>query len=281
MPSSHASQVPAATSASRSIRSFLHLQNGKGSASATSLPPASVNRLTDEFLRAVSGVGSTHQAGATSGISGSLDEDVVAKMLSDGARSHDAHLQKMSLVATPSSISSSPRMRKVQKSSGSVSPKSPRSSEARVRAAAESTSLPPAPAAAASIAKALAQMQLPKPRTDVHQPQQIPQPVSQPRQESYKQAARAAAPSLSLGDPIPPPPSASRTEDSGGTKARHDISADGALSVLAGLAEIREMKAGSLERSLERESVRRRSSRCAARGSRCLAAGAHQPSCGY
>jgi hypothetical protein len=127
-----------------------------------------------------------------------------------------------------------------------------------VRAAAESTSLPPAPAAAASIAKALAQMQLPKPRTDVHQPQQIPQPVSQPRQESYKEAARAAAPSFSLGDPIPPPPSASRTEDSGGTKARHDISADGALSVLAGLAEIREMKAGSLERSLERESVRRR-----------------------
>jgi hypothetical protein len=279
MPSSHASQVPA-TSASRSIRSFLHLQNGKGSTSATSLPPASVNRLTDEFLRAVSGVGSTHQAGATSGISGSLDEDVVAKMLSDGARSHDAHLQKMSLAAAPSNISG-PQMRKVQKSSGSVSPKSPRSSESRVRAAAESTSLPPVPPAAPPIAKALAQMQLPKPRTDVHQPQQIIQPVIQPRQESYKEVAAAAAPLLSRGD-ASPPPSASTTEDSGGTEARRDISADGAASVLAGLAEIREMKAGSLERSVEREAVRRQSSLCGhVLGLHYLAAGAHQPSCGY
>jgi hypothetical protein len=256
----------------------LHLQNGKGSTSATSLPPASVNRLTDEFLRAVSGVGSTHQAGATSGISGSLDEDVVAKMLSDGARSHDAHLQKMSLLAAHSNISS-PRMRKVQKSSGSVSPKSPRSSETRVRAAAESTSLPPVPPAAASIAKALGQMQHPKPRTDVHQPQQKNQPVLQHRQESYKEVAGAAAPLLSLGDPLPAPFSASKAEDS---KARHDISADGALSVLAGLAEIREMKAGSLERSLEREAVRRELWLCAdVPGLHYLAAGAHQPSCGY
>jgi hypothetical protein len=251
MPTSHASQLPAATSASRSIRSFLHLQNGKGTTSATLLPPASVNRLTDEFLRAVNGAGSTHQTGAKSGIGGSLDEDVVAKMLSEGARSHDVHSQKMSLVTTSSNLSS-PRIRKVQKSSGSISPKSPRSSERRMRAAAASTAPPPMPPAAASIVETFGQMQKLKPKPDTHQPQNQNQPVLQYREESCKEVASAVAPLSSQVQSF----LASKPEDAGSTKVRQDISVDGALSVLAGLAEIREVKAGSLERSLERESVR-------------------------
>jgi hypothetical protein len=45
--------------------------------------------------------------------------------------------------------------------------------------------------------------------------------------------------------------------DDAGSKAstRRDISAESALAVLTDLAEIRDMKAGSLERSIERESV--------------------------
>jgi hypothetical protein len=46
-----------------------------------------------------------------------------------------------------------------------------------------------------------------------------------------------------------------QTADTGSRGAGYDISARGALAVMGGLAEIREMKADSLERSLERESV--------------------------
>lgn len=250
MPSSNARQIPA-TSASRSIRSFLHLQSSTGAAPAASKPLAPVNRLTDEFLRAVSGVGSSHHTVSKSGsIHGLLDEDVVAKMLSDGAQSRDALALKPSPAATDSNI----RTRKSQASFGSVTPRSPRSSERRSRASAAVTSSSPKVAAATAVSEANRQMLRLQSKT-----------VSRHLTQLSQRSDLSPATGLGLHTPVislqvqPASGAASEATDNsfGSASARRDISAESALAVLADLAEIREMKAESLERSIERESVGR------------------------
>jgi hypothetical protein len=247
MASSNHSQLPA----SRSIRSFLHLQPGRGSSPATTRPPPSVTRLTDEFLRAVSGVGAKHGAHVAPGAAGDLDEDVVAKMLSDGARLYDTRLQKNSLAAANSNVS--PRVRRAQNPvlSGSSTP--PRSSDRRSRAPASATklvtgSIAMSPAVASAVGThTLAQQQLPKP---VAQP-----PPSVP--------GRTASPAAHAPPHLLPEPSQHQAEpyaenkadDTGSRSVGRHAATGGALAVLNDLADIREMKADYLERSLERESV--------------------------
>lgn len=247
MASSNHSQLPA----SRSIRSFLHLQPGRGSSLATTRPPPSVNRLTDEFLRAVSGVGATHGAHAAPGAAGDLDEDVVAKMLSDGARLYDTRLQKNSLAAANSNVS--PRVRRAQNPVLSGSSTSPRSSDRRSRAPASATklvtgSIAMSPAVASAVGThTLAQQQLPKP---VAQP-----PPSVPGRTA---SPAAHAPPHLLPEPSQhqaEPHAENKADDTGSRSVGRHAATGGALAVLNDLADIREMKADYLERSLERESV--------------------------
>jgi hypothetical protein len=259
MPSSNQAHAPAAPAASRSITSFLHLsagnmQAGSGSSHAALRPSASVNRLTDEFLRSVSGVGVAHRADADTGNSGGLDEDVVAKMLSDGARTHDAHLHKISLSATNSHSFSRSRMGRIPSVSGSSG--SPRSTDRRSRAgaavAAGSASPSPTSLAAASSAQSQRFPQHQKASRLVQQPKE---PLQQAQRRHAPGAAASSAhvsplPAASLGDPAP----LNNSIDMDISGAAQSVP-DNALVVLAGLEDIREKKARALESSLGRESV--------------------------
>jgi hypothetical protein len=246
MSSSNGSKTPA----SRSIRAFLHLQTGRGSAPASSRPPASVNRLTDQFLRAVGGPGSSHLADSASGITGDLDEDIIAKMLSDGARSHGAQSQKNSLAAAD--FHSSPRVRKVHSALDPGGSPSPRTSDRRSRALASAMALvaESAPVATSAVSLDLTHLRMQQQRSK-------PDTMQPPLQR--KQVSPAAHPSpdslpvssQSQGHSQP----ASQTSDTGSRSAGPDVPAHSALAVLGGLTDIREMKADSLLRSHERESV--------------------------
>ena len=261
MPSSNPAHAPAAPTASRSIRSFLHLsagnmQAGSGSAVAALRPSANVNRLTDEFLRSVSGVGSVHGADADTGISGSLDEDVVAKMLSDGARSRHAHLHRISLSATNSHSLSRARTGPIPPGSGSNG--SPRSSERRSRAAAGSQSNKESPSPSAVAAASSDQAQRWPQHQKANKEPQLPQ-------QSLQQAQLRPASSAAGSSPhVPRPPSTymgdssslSNAAESDNACAAQNVPGD-TLAVLAVLDDIREQKAHALESSLGRESVRR------------------------
>jgi hypothetical protein len=245
MPTSNAQQNTG-TSASRSIRSFLHLQCGASAALLTSKPSAPVNRLTDEFLRAVSGVGSLYRNDSKSSMPGSLDEDVVAKMLSDGARLHDAQ-QKPPLIATDSIL----RTRKVQTSVGSVTPRSPSTSERRSRASAAANETSPKAAAATAVPET--KRQAPRQQSNILSRQ--PANFSQRNDLSTATGPGFYTPTMSL-QVQRASSSLSEVDDAlECSSARRDISAERALTVLSDLAEIRERKADSLERNIERESV--------------------------
>ena len=202
-------------------------------------------------MRAVSGVGATHGAHAAPGAAGDLDEDVVAKMLSDGARLYDTRLQKNSLAAANSNVS--PRVRRAQNAVLSGSSTSPRSSDRRSRVPASATKLVTGSIAiSAAVASAIG--------THMLTQQQLPKPVAQPppsvRGRTTSPAAHA--PPHLLSEPLQhqaEPYTESKTDDAGSRGVGRHAATGGALAVLNDLADIREMKADYLERSLERESV--------------------------
>jgi hypothetical protein len=212
-----------------------------------------------------------------------MDEDVIAKMLSDGARSHDLRLQKNSVAAAHSN--SSPRERKnpnTVHASVADSSQSPRSSERRSRALASAIALKtPTAAAVTSLAETHLRMDKQGPKSVAHQPKHQP-PLHHVQTFSAANTNSHITP-VSLhhhGECCVP----SQTADAGRSSA--GISAGSALAVLDGLAEIREMKADSLERSLERESVSLKLPVSLLMQLRApefllLCAGAHQPSCGH
>jgi hypothetical protein len=252
MPSFNTTQMPATSSGSQSIRSFLHLQKDRGSVPSTMRRSASVNRLTDDFLRSVSGIGSSACIDSNADINGNFDEDVVAKMLSDGARSHTAPFtQKSHSSASSHSMS---QANKGQSLLGSASPRSSRDFERRSKTSAAQSSVSFKLNPVSHLTESRWQQQQHEAPISVKAQQNL---LAQSEHAPHSDGPRicvTSASSLESQEKSHPICNSAKSSNEDGMV---NLPSSEASAISAGLAEIREKKASSLERSLERESVSR------------------------